>query len=269
MSKDEGQNLLAKVRRAAHTASDYLAAALWDEHEVTFKGTYDLSLTADREAGERIAHVIRQSFPNDFLLEEDGPDDPMTAEWVWIVDPLDGTVNYHHRLPWFCVSVACYHRTDASDHPLWRHGRPVASAVVAPALNQEFWALAGEGSWSGNRRLAVTEEKLDRGVLSFSRGSRIEDQEFMKSLMNRIGPAARKTRSHGAAALDLEFVAQGSLAGHLQLSIRPWDVAAGAQLVLEAGGLIAVDPGMDGSHHVLASGPGVWTELKREWTCGL
>jgi len=261
---NDHETRLAVVRQAAAAAAKYLGQALWDDHEVTAKGSYDLSLTADTEAGRRIARVIEAKFPGEFILEEDGPEDPMTGEWVWIVDPLDGTVNYHHRLPWFCVSVACYHRTEGSDHPLWRHGRPVASSVVAPVWGQEFWALEGEGAWSGSRRLAVTAQGLDQGLLSFSRGSRPEDQEFMRALMHRLGSKARKTRSHGAAALDLAFVAQGSLAGHLQRTLQPWDVAAGAQLVLEAGGQIAVEAA-PGGHHVLAAGPGVWGALEKEW----
>jgi len=264
----DAETRLAVARQAAGRAAEYLKQALWDDHEVTPKGAYDLSLTADAEAGRIIAAVITDRFPGEFILEEDGPADPLTGEWVWIVDPLDGTVNYHHRLPWFCVSVACYHRTEASDHPLWRHGRPVASTVVAPVLGQEFWALAGEGAWSGSRRLAVTTEGLGKGVLSFSRGSRSEDQEFMGLLMHRLGASARKTRSHGAAALDLAFVAQGSLAGHLQRSLQPWDIAAGAHLVLEAGGMIDVTPA-PGGHHVVAGGPAVWDTLTKEWACAL
>jgi fructose-1,6-bisphosphatase/inositol monophosphatase family enzyme len=267
--KFEGLDRLEVARQAAQAASDYLADALWDEHRVTPKGTYDLSLNADAEAGQRIARVIQTRYPGDFVLEEDGPPDPGTSEWVWIVDPLDGTVNYYHRLPWFCVSIACYHRTEASDHPLWCYGRPVASVVRAPALGQEFWSVAGGGAWSGSRRLAVASEGLSHGLLSFSRGSRPEDQAFMRDLMVRLGPAARKTRSHGAAALDLAFVAQGSLAGHLQRSLCPWDVAAGVQLVVEAGGQVTLDPAREGTHHVLAGGPGVWDQLKKEWTCGL
>lgn len=258
---------LAVVRQAAGAAAEYLRSTLWDDHQVTLKGTYDLALNSDREAGRKIAAIIEDRFPGEFILEEDGPEDPRTGEWVWIVDPLDGTVNYHHRLPWFCVSVACYHRTEESDHPLWRHGRPVASAVVAPLWGQEFWALAGQGAWSGSRRLAATTERLDQGVLSYSRGSRVEDQDFMKPWMHGLGAKARKTRSHGAAALDLAFVAQGSLAGHCQRSLQPWDIAAGAHLVLEAGGHLAIDPG-PGGHHVLAAGPGVWTILEKEWPCG-
>jgi len=258
---------LAVARQAAGAASDYLKDALWDDHEVTAKGVYDLSLDADAEASRRIASVISARFPGEFILEEDGPDDPLDGEWVWIVDPLDGTVNYHHRLPWFCVSVACYHRTEASDHPLWRHGRPVASTVVAPLWGQEFWALAGEGAWSGSRRLAVTREGLEKGLLSFSRGSRADDQEFMRATMHRLGASARKTRSHGAAALDLAFVAQGSLAGHLQRSLQPWDIAAGVHLVLEAGGRLDVTQA-PGGLHTLAGGPGVWDALEKEWQCG-
>jgi fructose-1,6-bisphosphatase/inositol monophosphatase family enzyme len=260
---------LETVRQAARAASDYLREAMWDDHEVTAKGAYDLSLAADAEAGRRIAQVIDAAFPGEFVLEEDGPDDPMTGEWVWIVDPLDGTVNYHHRLPWFCVSVACYHRTEASDHPLWRHGRPVASTVIAPVWAQEFWSLAGEGAWSSHRRLTVTDQPLGSSLLSFSRGSLPEDQRFMRGLMERLGASARKTRSHGAAALDLAFVAQGSLGGHLQRSLKPWDIAAGVQLVLEAGGVVEIDPAPSATHHVLAAGRKIGETLLKEWRCDL
>lgn len=265
----EDPRRLEVVRRAARAASDYLRSALWDDHAVTTKGLYDLTLAADAEAGRRIAEAIQGAFPGEFLLEEDGPEDPLTSEWVWIIDPLDGTVNYHHKLPWFCVSVACYHRTEPSDHPLWRHGRPVASTVIAPVWDQEFWAFRGAGAWSGTRKLSVSDEGLAGSLLSFSRGSQPEDQAFMRTLMERLGSSARKTRSHGAAALDLAFVAQGSLGAHLQRSLKPWDIAAGVHLVLEAGGVVDIQPAPDSSHHVLAAGTRIGDTLKKDWPCVL
>lgn len=258
---------LTAARTAASLAGAYLAGALWDTHEATAKGSYDLHLTADTEAGRRIASFLGQNFPGEFLLEEDGDPDPMTSEWVWIVDPLDGTVNYHHRLPWFCVSVACYHRTEASAHPLWKHGRPVASVVLAPVFGQEFTASAGNGAWCGSRRLRASGDGLDRGILSCSRGSRAEDQLWVRGFLDQVGPQARKTRSHGAAALDLAYVAQGSLAAHLQRSLQAWDVAAGAQLVLEAGGRFESAEGPAGGQHVLAAGPAAFAALKEYLPC--
>lgn len=267
MNHFESQRRLAGARRAAALAGGYLAASLWETHEAVAKGTYDLHLTADTEAGKRIAGFLEKEFPGEFVLEEDGPPDPGTSEFVWIVDPLDGTVNYHHRLPWFCVSVACYHRTEASDHPLWRHGRPVASVVLAPLLSQEFWALAGEGAWSGSRRLRVSSEGLGQGILSHSRGSRTEDQAWVRRFMDQVGPSARKTRSHGAAALDLAYVAQGSLVAHVQRSLWSWDVAAGAHLILEAGGSFQADLGPGGALHAVGAGPGVEEALKEASRC--
>ncbi|MEI8096005.1 MAG: inositol monophosphatase family protein [Spirochaetales bacterium] len=256
---------LHTAKEAAGHAAEYLKNALWSEHEVTLKGTYDLSLTADREAGDLIRATLSRSFPGEGILEEDGPPDDGQAEWLWIVDPLDGTVNYHHRLPWFCVSVACYHRTAASTHPLWRYGRPVASVVAAPLLGQVFSALDGQGAWCGARRLHVSEEGLARGILSHSRGSRSDDQHYMRGFLERIGSSARKTRSHGAAALDLAYVAQGSLVGHAQRSLQPWDVAAGAHLVLEAGGHYH-SVSAEGGDHVLAAGRGAFPSLVEAWT---
>ena len=261
MNANEAQRRLSAARRAANRAGEYLRTSQWDAHEVTLKGVHDLHLDADTEAGQRIAALLATEFPGEFLLEEDGPPDPGTSEWVWVIDPLDGTVNYFHRLPWYCVSIACYHRTEASVHPLWRHGRPVASVVLAPALGLEFWAMEGHGAWSDGRRLRVSAEALSHGILSHSRGSRPDDQAFMRERMALIGSEARKTRSHGAAALDLALVAQGSLVAHVQRSLQAWDVAAGVHLVLEAGGSYWAEEG-EGGQHTLVGGPGVFPRLK-------
>ncbi len=258
---------LVVARRAASSAASYLKDALWEPHEVRHKGFYDLSLTADVHAGGLIRALLEEEFPGEGVLEEDAQPPPPAGR-VWIVDPLDGTVNYHHRLPWFCVSIACWEVGEPSVHPLWTWGRPLVSVVTAPLLNMEFFAWKGGGAWSGDRRLLVSDEPLNHGILSYSRGSVRADQEFMKSFLAAVGPEARKTRSHGAAALDLAFVAQGSLVGHVQRTLQPWDVAAGVQLVLEAGGRVRVDPAPDG-HHVVAAGSGVFDTLEAALTGGM
>jgi myo-inositol-1(or 4)-monophosphatase len=260
------EHRLVVARRAAEAAAAYLKDALWEPHQVKHKGIYDLSLTADVHAGGLIRALLEEEFPGEGVLEEDA-EMPSAHGRVWIVDPLDGTVNYHHRLPWFCVSIACWQVDAPSDHPLWKWGRPLVSVVTAPLLNMEFYAWEGGGAWSGDRRLSVSPEPLNRGILSYSRGSALADQEFMKMFLSDIGPEARKTRSHGAAALDLAFVAQGSLVGHVQRTLQPWDVAAGVQLVLEAGGRVRIDAAGDG-HHVVAAGPGAFTRLETALTAG-
>jgi fructose-1,6-bisphosphatase/inositol monophosphatase family enzyme len=267
MILSDAERRLSGARRAAAAAAEYLVRAFWDDHVVTAKGTYDLHLSADTKAGQAIGKFLGREFPGEFLLEEDGPPDPGTSEWVWIVDPLDGTVNYKHHLPWYCVSVACYHRTEASDHPLWRHGRPVASVVLAPHLNQEFWALAAEGAWEGGRRLAVSTGGLGSGILSVSRGSKAADQRWVRDFLGQVGPEAQKTRNQGAAALDLAYVAQGSLGAHVQRSIQSWDIAAGAHLVLEAGGRFFSEPDPEGGQHVVAGGPGAFARVKEVYGC--
>jgi len=255
---------LAVARRAAAHAALYLKDALWEPHEVKHKGVYDLSLTADVHAGGLIRALLDEEFPDEGVLEEDAEFPPAEGR-VWIVDPLDGTVNYHHRLPWFCVSIACWETGEPSGHPLWKWGRPLVSVVTAPLLDMEFYAWDGGGAWNGDRRLRVSPEPLSRGILSYSRGSARADQEFMKTFLAEIGPEARKTRSHGAAALDLAFVAQGSLVGHVQRTLQPWDVAAGVQLVLEAGGKVRIDAAEDG-HHVVAAGPAAFARLETALT---
>ena len=117
------EHRLVVARRAAAAAASYLKDALWEPHEVKHKGVYDLSLTADVHAGSLIRALLEEEFPGESVLEEDAEAPPVGGK-VWIVDPLDGTVNYHHRLPWFCVSIACWQAAVPSDHPLWKWGRP-------------------------------------------------------------------------------------------------------------------------------------------------
>lgn len=259
---------LETARNAARRAGELLGSTLWAEQTVRTKGRYDLALNSDSEAGELIEALIEKHFPGEAVLSEERIDVPEVKEgdFVWIIDPLDGTVNYHHKLPWFCVSIACFQLSTDQLLPPW--GSPLVSTVYAPLLHQEFYASRDRGAWMENRhevprRLRVTDADLSQGILSYSRGSRPEDQEFIRSFQTRIGEKARKTRSHGAAALDLAFVAQGSLCAHVQRNLQAWDIAAGIQLIQEAGGQVHLTP-FPGGYHVTAAAPSVLDVLLQE-----
>lgn len=252
MDQNNLDKRLLTARQAARLAGDFLAQNLWNENQSKSKGQYDLSLAVDVQAGELIEKSIRENYPMDLLVSEENEQNPVTAagQPVWIVDPLDGTVNFFHRLPWFCVSIACYDGAAGEDSLLPPWGNPLASVVLAPLLHLEFFAVRGGGAWcldnSGRqpfRQLEIHSGPITEGILSFSRGSRFEDQLHMRNFLQRLGSRARKIRSHGAAALDLAFVAQGSLMAHVQRNLQAWDIAAGMQIVHEAGGMTVLEKG--------------------------
>jgi len=266
-----GCNLALRERvalRAAKKADALIRSKFRSSHRTEAKGRYDFSIDVDRDAGALIAEELGAFFPGEGLVMEDSartvlpgkllpkkkPDSP---DCCWIVDPLDGTVNYAHGLPWYCISISCWTRA-VQENPTTKNtlpgfGTPLVSVVSAPGLGLVFAARADKPARSGRAKLLASHARLEDGILSFSRGSKAEDQKIITKLLASIGSEARKTRSYGASALDLAYVASGSFVCHVQRSVKVWDVAAGLHLVLAAGGFAEATSG-EGPYgcHVLA-----------------
>lgn len=174
------------------------------------------------------------AFPTHTILaEEGGVRGGTDSRYRWIVDPLDGTTNYAHGFPFFCVSIG-----------LEVDGRLVLGVVYAPSLDELFVAEAGRGASVDNRPIQVSAiGELDQALLAT--GFPYDRAEFSRALrsfevMSRQSQAVRRA---GSAALDLCYVAAGRLDGYWEHSVRPWDVAAGALIVLEAGGAVSATDG--------------------------
>lgn len=221
---------LRLIRRLASEAGGILKAAAFRAHQADSKRVAaDLVTEFDRRSERLIVDGIREAFPGDHVLAEEGGESGEQSRRRWLVDPLDGTTNFAHGLPFFCVSIA-----------LEVDGELEAGAVQAPALGWSFWAARGRGAWLGDRRLQVSRTAtLDRALLAtgfpYDNATSPENNfaEF-EALYKR----SQGVRRVGAAALDLAMVAAGWLDGYWEMKLKPWDLAAGALLVREAGGRV-------------------------------
>jgi myo-inositol-1(or 4)-monophosphatase len=229
--------------------------------EVDYKGWRNLVTRFDREVEEKMVERIRREFPDHAILAEEGGGQAGASEYRWVIDPLDGTTNYVHRHPIYCVSVALEDQDGV-----------LAGVVFAPHLDELFTALRGRGAqFNLERPLRVSEEdQLSRALLASGFAYR-QGEEVNSNLENwsRLSMVSRGLRRCGAAALDLAYVADGRYDGFWELYLSPWDVAAGALLVREAGGRVTDGLGgerwPDGSS-IVASNGRLHEEIRRHLT---
>ncbi len=224
------QPLLNIAVRAARRAADLIVRSLnrLDSLEVSSKGRNDYVTEVDRAAEAEIIATIRRAYPDHaFLGEESGQIGSGPVEWI--IDPLDGTTNFIHGFPVYCVSIALQVR-----------GKLEQAVIYDPTRNDLFTATKGRGAYMNERRIRVSKRvRLNECLISTGFPFRPED-DFNKYL-RLMGDVMQRTaglRRPGAAALDLAYVAAGFSDGFFELGLQPWDMAAGALLVTEAGGLV-------------------------------
>jgi len=221
---------LRRAEELALEAGTYLREQISGARRVEFKGPIDLVTDADRGAERIIVEGIRESFPDHALLaEESGRHEVEGASHLWIVDPLDGTTNYAHGYPFFCVSLA-----------LEIGGELTLAVVHDPMLGETFSAVLEGGARLNGRRIGVSGERdLSKSFLStgfpydMRETTRDNLGEFLKFMKK-----AQAVRRDGSAVLDLCYVACGRFDGFWEMKLSPWDIAAGALLVKEAGGRV-------------------------------
>jgi myo-inositol-1(or 4)-monophosphatase len=216
---------IGDLEAMARLAGNVLAAGYEQEHRIDFKGEIDLVTEVDRRSEELLLAEINRRFPgHQVLAEESGGTDGGAQQWY--IDPLDGTVNYAHGLPFFCVSIAYA-----------VEGVPSLAAVYEPLRDEMFLAVRGEGAWLNGRALGgakaagMNDALLVTGFPYDIRTSRRNNLREFAGMATRC----RGLRRLGSAALDLCYVAAGRLDGYWELSLKPWDLAAGALIAAEAG----------------------------------
>lgn len=209
----------------------------------------DLVSDADREAEALIQGLLAEERPDDGLLAEEGASSRTQSGRRWVVDPLDGTVNYLYGYPAWCVSVALEDAEGAA-----------VGVVHDPVRGETFRAIRGGGCQLGGERVGVrARTPLERALVatgfSYEAGRRTAQAE----LVGRVLPRVRDIRRGGAAALDLAWLAAGRLDGYYERGLNPWDWAAGRLLVTEAGGAVA---DLEGEPFgLVAASPGLLEEL--------
>jgi myo-inositol-1(or 4)-monophosphatase len=225
--------------RAARKAGSVINRASLDGSglEVRSKRQNDFVTRVDTAAEEAIIDVVKKAYPDHAILAEESGAADGAAEYQWIIDPLDGTTNFIHGFPQYCVSVAIRHR-----------GALAHGVVYDPNRNELFTASKGRGAFLNDRRIRVSKclrlgDALVGTGFPFRELTRIE--RYTGQLKNIMEKSAGVRRA-GAAALDLAYVACGRLDAFWELGLSPWDMAAGALLIQEAGGLVGDLRGEEG-----------------------
>jgi myo-inositol-1(or 4)-monophosphatase len=224
---------------------------------VTSKGPKDFVSEVDREAERQIVETLLDAYPDHAILAEEGTarGANANAENVWIIDPLDGTTNFLHGFPQYCVSIALAHK-----------GQVTQAVIYDPCRNDLFTATRGRGAFLNDHRMRVSRRHHMRDCLigtgfPFRDGSNLDTYlRMMKTMIEHTAGLRRP----GAAALDLAYVAAGFYDGFWEVGLNPWDVAAGSLLVLEAGGLIGDLSGEGDYLHggqVIAANPKVFAQM--------
>jgi fructose-1,6-bisphosphatase/inositol monophosphatase family enzyme len=215
---------------------------------------HDLKLETDTICENAIIAAIRESFPDHAILTEESGQLPGSGEYTWIIDPLDGTVNFWHGLPFFCVSIACYHKGGHGGLP----GAPVAGVVFLPFSQELFVGLPGQGALMNGRPIRVSSAERTRdAVVTVSFGKTPDTMRRMTRKLDVLLPQVRKARCLGAVAAELAYVAAGFLGGLIYEGIKLWDFAAGKIILEEAGGFLEAAETEPDQWRVLAGAPGV------------
>ena len=224
---------------------------------VTSKGPKDFVSEVDREAERTIVETLLGTYPDHAILAEEGTAKGANAdaENVWIIDPLDGTTNFLHGFPQYCVSIALAHR-----------GQIAHGVIYDPVRNDLFTASRGRGAFLNDRRIRVSKRQHLRDCL-VGTGFPFRDGSYLDTYMRLMKAMIEQTaglRRPGAAALDLAYVAAGFYDGFWEVGLNAWDVAAGSLLIQEAGGLIG-DLAGDGDFlhggQVIAATPKIFAQM--------
>ncbi len=231
-------NLIQVMIDATRKAGRKLARDFGEvaELQVSKKGPADFVSAADTKAEQVLVEELGRLRPGyGFLAEERGAVEGTDKSHRWIIDPLDGTTNFLHAIPHYCISVA-----------LEREGELVAGVIHNPATNEIFWAEKGKGAFLNNeKRLRVAARRhLDESVLATGIPflGKPGHGQFLKEL-HQITQRVAGVRRFGSAALDLAYVAAGRFDGFWERDLKPWDMAAGALMILEAGGKVTTADG--------------------------
>jgi len=193
-----------------------------------FKSKHEIATAVDLEAESMILEGIKSSFPNDLVLSEESGVIGEREEFMWIVDPLDGTTNFHVGNPVFTTSVALAYR-----------GEIILGATYHPILDQMFYVEKGKGFHvNGERRVVSRVSRLEEAFIAFCHGTDPKSVQKMIEIYATLKPRCVSLRQMGSASFELALLASGRIDAFIMPGVRPWDVAAGVLMVREAGGLV-------------------------------
>lgn len=245
--------------KAARKAGNIISRASLDLDKVLVskKQHNDFVTEVDKAAEQAIIDVLLQAYPDHAILAEESGEEHGKAgsEFQWIIDPLDGTTNFIHGMPYYCTSIALAHKGIVSQ-----------AVIYDPTRNELFTASRGRGAYIDGKRIRVSRrDRLADGLIGT--GFPFRDLQGVENYLKMFGTMTEHCagiRRPGAAALDLAYVAAGRMDGFFEQGLNPWDMAAGSLLVTEAGGLVGNYTGESDflfEGEVLAANPKIYTQM--------
>ena len=258
MSAFDGEQLLAGLVDIADRAGKIVQAASMETRKITHKGRIDLVTETDVAVETMLKRELGTLLPGSDFLAEESARDTVPGEFTWIIDPLDGTTNFAHGLPFVANSIA-----------LWHRDRVVLGVVNLPLLGELFSAAEGNGAFMNGNPISVSSESgMINSLLATGFPYAVDEHldVILKNLKTLL-PLTQGIRRPGAAALDLAYVACGRYEGFFESALNPWDTAAGILLVTEAGGTVSEYDARRvyhfGSGTILATNGAIHEELSR------
>ncbi len=230
LGDSERQQLFTTALDAARATGDLLRSRFGTKKDITHKGRIDIVTDVDLASEEIIVSIIRDRHPGHDIVTEERHIEQSGSPFRWIVDPLDGTVNYAHDYPFFAVSIGCE-----------VEGVMEVGAVYNPVMEEFFTAQRGKGAFMNGRPISVSSiDRLEDSLLSTGFPYDIVTNPLNNvAHFNHIIMRAQAVRRDGSAALNACYTAMGRFEGYWELSIMPWDIAAGMIIVTEAGGKVS------------------------------
>ncbi len=221
--------------KAARKAATIINRASFDieQIKITTKKNNDFVTNVDKAAEKVIIEILSNAYPNHSFLAEESSNTfnkKGTNDYLWIIDPLDGTTNFIHGFPQYAISIALEHK-----------GKIIQSVIFDPNRNELYTASKGEGAYLNDRRLRVSQRINIKDALigtgfPYSDLSGLEEYLKILKIMTKSSSGIRRP---GAASLDLAYVAAGRFDGFYEKNLKPWDMAAGVLLITEAGGIVS------------------------------
>lgn len=216
-----------EIQTWARRAGAILREGFGSEHQVMFKSARDLVTEMDHKSEEYLLQEIRARYPDHAIFTEESGELTGDLEHAWYIDPMDGTVNYSHGMPIFCVSIGYAEKGDLT-----------LGAIYDPMRDELFFAWKGKGAFLNDKpiRVSVKHELVECMMASSFPPTGSAQHERNLAIFSRFTHTAQNVRRLGSAAIDLAYVAAGRLDGYWQLQNNSWDIAAGVLLIKEAGG---------------------------------
>lgn len=229
MTKTELKKALTFAETTARSAGEILKLGFHKKKQIRYKGVIDPVTEYDLKSEKHIVAALKKNYPDHGILSEEGDNKKSTDQYRWVIDPLDGTVNYAHKMPVYAVSIALMENDD-----------PIVGVVYDPEKDEMFSAVKNGGAFLNGKKISVSKEsKLNRSLLATGFAYNIK-----KAKKNNLGTFARMmkqaqaVRRLGSAALDLCWLADGRFEGFWEYYLHPWDTAAAILIVTEAGGKV-------------------------------